>query len=53
MALNKTVIAAGTPREVITPHVLERVFGAPMEVLEHLGMPVVLDTYAAVGGTAS
>ena len=53
VALNKTVIAAGTPREVITPHVLERVFGAPMEVLEHLGMPVVLDTYAAVGGTAS
>lgn len=46
VALNKTVIAAGTPREVITPSVLERTFGAPMEVLEHLGMPVVLDTYA-------
>jgi ABC-type Mn2+/Zn2+ transport system ATPase subunit len=53
VALNKTVIAAGTPREVITPSVLERTFGAPMEVLEHLGMPVVLDTYAADGGRAS
>jgi len=53
VALNTTVIAAGTPREVITPHVLERVFGAPMEVLEHLGMPVVLDAYAAASGSAT
>jgi ABC-type Mn2+/Zn2+ transport system ATPase subunit len=43
VALNGTVIAAGTPREVITRSVLERTFGAPMEVLEHLGLPVVLD----------
>jgi len=45
VALHHTVIAAGTPQEVITASVLERTFGAPMEVLEHLGMPVVLDRY--------
>jgi hypothetical protein len=32
---------------VITAPVLERTFGAPMEVLEHLGMPVVLDRHQA------
>lgn len=53
VALNKTVIAVGTPQAVITPYVLERVFGAPMEVLQHLGMPVVLDTYGSVTSTAS
>ena len=49
VALNSTVIAAGTPHEVITPDVLERTFGAPMDVLSHLGMPVVLDR-SDVGG---
>lgn len=43
VALNGTVIAAGTPQQVITRSVLERTFGAPMEVLQHLGLPVVLD----------
>ena len=43
VALNGTVIAAGAPGEVITGPVLERTFGAPMEVLTHLGLPVVLD----------
>jgi ABC-type Mn2+/Zn2+ transport system ATPase subunit len=45
VALHGTVIAAGTPHDVIRPDVLERTFGAPMDVLEHLGMPVVLDRY--------
>jgi ABC-type Mn2+/Zn2+ transport system ATPase subunit len=45
VALNGAVIAAGEPRHVITPPVLERTFGAPMDVLQHLGMPVVLDHY--------
>ena len=31
--------------EVLTPSVLERTYGAPMEVLEHGGMPVVVDRY--------
>ena len=47
VALHRTVIARGTPHEVMTPAVLERTFGAPMDVLEHLGMPVVLDDYVS------
>lgn len=45
VALHRTVIADGTPAQVIRPDVLERTFGAPMEVMEHLGMPVVLDGF--------
>jgi ABC-type Mn2+/Zn2+ transport system ATPase subunit len=43
VALQQRVVAAGSPAEVIVPDVLERVFGARMEVLQHLGMPVVVD----------
>ena len=43
VALNGTVIAAGSPAAVITGPVLEQTFGAPMEVLHHLGLPIVLD----------
>ena len=43
VCLNKTVIADGNPREVLTPKVLEATYGAPMEVLEHGGMPLVVD----------
>jgi ABC-type Mn2+/Zn2+ transport system ATPase subunit len=43
VCLNRTVIAAGRPREVLTPDVLELTYGASMEVLEHAGMPVVVD----------
>ena len=45
ICLNTSVIGEGTPREVLTSDVLERTFGARMEVLEHAGMPVVLDEY--------
>jgi ABC-type Mn2+/Zn2+ transport system ATPase subunit len=45
VCLNTTVIGVGSPREVLTPAVLERTYGAPMEVLEHGGMPVVVDRY--------
>ncbi len=44
VALQRRVIAAGPPSEVIVPEVLEQTFGARMEVLQHLGMPVVVDT---------
>jgi ABC-type Mn2+/Zn2+ transport system ATPase subunit len=47
VALHHRVIATGTPHEVITAAVLERTFGAPMEVLEHMGAPVVLDRFDA------
>jgi len=43
VAVNHRIIAVGTPHQVITPRVLEETFGAPMQILEHLGMPVVLD----------
>ncbi len=43
VCLNREVIADGSPREVLVPDVLERLYGAPMHVLEHGGMPVVLD----------
>jgi ABC-type Mn2+/Zn2+ transport system ATPase subunit len=44
VCLNKEVIAMGSPAEVITPDVLERTYGAPMEVLSHGGMPIVVET---------
>ena len=43
LALQRRLVASGTPSEVIVPDVLERVFGARMEVLQHLGRPVVVD----------
>jgi hypothetical protein len=30
---------------VITPEVLEQTYGAPLEVLQHGGMPVVIEHY--------
>lgn len=48
VALQQTVVAEGTPAQVIVPDVLERVFGARMEVLQHLGMPVVVDAPSIV-----
>jgi ABC-type Mn2+/Zn2+ transport system ATPase subunit len=52
VALNRTVLAAGAPSEVIVPDVLERTFGARMEVLQHLGMPVVVDGGAPLRAVA-
>lgn len=43
VCLNGRVTGAGTPLEVLTPPVLEATYGAPMDVLEHAGMPVVVD----------
>jgi ABC-type Mn2+/Zn2+ transport system ATPase subunit len=43
VCLNTRVIGVGTPRQVLTPTVLEATYGAPMHVLEHGGMPVVVD----------
>ena len=49
VCINGHVVAVGSPDEVITPKVLEETFGARLEVLQHLGMPVVVDS-ARVGG---
>jgi len=43
LALRHRVIASGSPTEVIVPAVVEEVFGAGMEILVHLGIPVVVD----------
>ena len=43
VCLNREVIADGAPRAVITPDVLERTYGAKLEVIEHAGMPLVTD----------
>lgn len=45
VCLNREIIAQGSPRHVITPAVLERTYGAPLEVLSHGGMPVVVEQY--------
>jgi ABC-type Mn2+/Zn2+ transport system ATPase subunit len=43
MCLNREVIAMGPPAEILSPDVLERTYGAPMDVLHHGGMPVVVE----------
>jgi ABC-type Mn2+/Zn2+ transport system ATPase subunit len=45
LCLNQEVIAEGRPSDVIKPEVLERTYGAPLEVLRHGGMPVVVESY--------
>lgn len=45
VCLNREVVAQGRPRDVLTPRVLERTYGAPLEVLSHGGMPVVLEHF--------
>ncbi|MBK9180202.1 MAG: metal ABC transporter ATP-binding protein [Acidimicrobiales bacterium] len=49
VCLNRQVVAAGRPVDVLTPDVLERTYGAPMDVLEHGGMPLVVDRLGGVG----
>jgi ABC-type cobalamin/Fe3+-siderophores transport system ATPase subunit len=43
LCLNVRIAGRGTPKEVLTPEILERVYGAPMDVLDHAGMPLVID----------
>ena len=43
VCVNHRIVGEGSPEEVLTPNVLEQTFGARMEVLEHLGMRVVVD----------
>ena len=45
VCLNRSVIGDGAPHEVLNADVLERTYGASMQVLEHGGMPVVVDSY--------
>jgi ABC-type Mn2+/Zn2+ transport system ATPase subunit len=43
VCLRGRVVAEGAPLDVLTPAVLEETYGAPMDVLVHGGMPVVVD----------
>ena len=52
VCVNGEVIASGTPEEVMTPEVLQRTYGAPMDVLIHGGMRVVVDPGGSVPGRA-
>jgi ABC-type Mn2+/Zn2+ transport system ATPase subunit len=45
VCLNGSVIGDGVPHDVLTTDVLERTYGASMEVLVHGGMPVVVDSF--------
>jgi len=45
ICLNRMVIGAGRPHDVLTPAVLERTYGATMDVLDHAGMPVIVDGF--------
>ena len=50
VCFNRTVVADGAPAEVLHPYVLERTYGAPLSVLQHGGMPVVLDSAHGLHG---
>ncbi|MEY2441647.1 MAG: manganese transport system ATP-binding protein, partial [bacterium] len=52
VCLNRSVIGAGRPVDVLTPAILERTYGASMQVLEHGGMPVVVDHFEHRHATA-
>lgn len=43
VCMNTNIVADGPPLQVLNSGVLELTYGAPMEVLVHGGMPVVLD----------
>ena len=43
VCLNREVIGDGPPPDVLTTEVLERTYGAHLEILVHGGMPVVVD----------
>jgi zinc/manganese transport system ATP-binding protein len=45
VCLNREVIGEGRPSDVLTEAVLERTYGASMQVLAHAGMPVVVDVF--------
>jgi ABC-type Mn2+/Zn2+ transport system ATPase subunit len=53
VCLNTEITGRGTPREVLTPEVLERTYGAPLEVLEHGGRLIVVDPAELVTRTTA
>lgn len=53
VCLNRTIVAVGRPADVIRPEILERLYGAPLEVLQHGGMPVVVEHYPEIAAALS
>jgi ABC-type Mn2+/Zn2+ transport system ATPase subunit len=47
VCLNTEVIGVGAPRDVLTPDVLERTYGARMAILQHAGMTIVVDDHTS------
>ncbi|MGH9136402.1 MAG: metal ABC transporter ATP-binding protein, partial [Acidimicrobiales bacterium] len=45
VCLQRRVVADGPPAAVLTPDVLEATYGAPLDVLEHGGLRVVVDSH--------
>jgi ABC-type Mn2+/Zn2+ transport system ATPase subunit len=45
VCLNTEVIGSGRPRDVLTAEVLERTYGTGMDIIEHAGMPLVVDAF--------
>ena len=43
LCLNVRIAGRGSPEAVLTPAILEAVYGAPMDVLEHAGLRLVVD----------
>ncbi len=48
VCVNKTIVAAGPASEVLCSEVLERTFDAPMQVLQHGGLTLVVDQKRSV-----
>jgi ABC-type Mn2+/Zn2+ transport system ATPase subunit len=49
LCVNGRLIGEGTPHEVMTPAILEETYGAPMDVLDHMGIPMVVDSMPRLG----
>lgn len=43
VCLNRTIQGIGRPHDVLNADVLQRTYGAPMDVLQHAGMPIIVD----------
>ena len=50
VCVNRTVIAAGSPREVFTTEILRRTYGAEMPVLDYEGITLVAERPHYLGG---
>ncbi len=49
ICINKSIIGEGSPTQVLTPSVLEETYGAPMDILDHMGIPMVVERVSMRG----